>query len=64
MSQPTKPRRRPWPAVVRARASRLQEAERALVGQLDQLYAHDRRGYDAIMACLRRVVTRQTERGR
>lgn len=65
MSQPrSAERRRRWASVDRRRATRLRDVERQLVARLDELYQSDRRGYDAIMAVLRRVVARQAERGR
>jgi hypothetical protein len=51
-------------AVARSRAARLQAVERLLVARLAYLRRHGRAEFRALVALLRRVVTRATRRGR
>lgn len=51
-------------AAARSRESRLRAIERRLLAALSYLYRHDRPAHDQLVACLRRIVARQTRRGR
>jgi hypothetical protein len=65
MAPPTNTeRRRRWPVVARRRAIRLRDVERRLTARLDELYRCDRRGYDALLGLLGRVLSHESRRGR
>jgi hypothetical protein len=64
MSAPGPRRHRSWGVIKRERAVRLRDLESSLTADLDRLYETDRHGYDSLMAMWRRVIMRETERGR
>src|SRR5688572_25341185 len=51
-------------AIERSRGARLRRVERRLVGHLRYLRQHDRAGYRALVALLRRAVARESRSGR